>query len=232
MGLLRLAALLIAMSPASAAGDELTLTFGHGRVTLTATRATLRQVLTEWARRGQTRIVGLEKVTTGAPLTLTLMDVPEKTALEVLLRSLAGYIAAPRRHDAPALSQFDRILLMPTSVASRAPVGPRPNAFAPPPPPPDPIQNANEEPAPADPAAPGGVPVFNPNGQAPVIVPNGQAPVIVPPGPPPPGTPTPLTPYPGPNDANAAPQETPPAPVLTGRPGIIPAPQRPPQPRP
>ena len=80
--------------PASA--GELTLAFKDGLVTLKAVDTPLRQVLQEWARIGQTRIIGLEKLA-GAPLTLELSDVPEKQALEILLRQIAGYMAAPRR---------------------------------------------------------------------------------------------------------------------------------------
>ncbi len=81
--------------PAPASAGELALSFKDGRVTLKATDVTLRQVLNEWARLGQTRIVGLEKLG-GGLLTLELTNLPEKQALEILLRSVAGYAAAPR----------------------------------------------------------------------------------------------------------------------------------------
>jgi len=119
--------------PASVSAGELVLSFKDGRVTLKATDVTLRQVLTEWARLGQTRMVGLEKLG-GGLLTLELTNVPEKQALEILLRSVAGYAAAPRASvaaDASVaanVSRFDRLMLLPTSVASAAPMGPaRPN---------------------------------------------------------------------------------------------------------
>src|SRR3954463_3407791 len=67
----------------------------NGRVTLVAKDATLRQILTEWARVGRLKIVNLERIP-GGPLTLELRDVPEGEALDILLRSLSGYIAAPR----------------------------------------------------------------------------------------------------------------------------------------
>ena len=55
----------------------------------------------------------------GGPITLELTDVPEKQALDILLRSISGYIAAPRATVEPDASKFDRILLTPTSVQPR-----------------------------------------------------------------------------------------------------------------
>src|SRR6185436_13120627 len=78
---------------ASAAGLELSIR--DGRVTLDAQDVTLRQILTEWARIGKTRIVNIERIT-GAPVTLKLEGVPEKQALEIILRSVPGYMAVPR----------------------------------------------------------------------------------------------------------------------------------------
>lgn len=220
MRLLSVALLVSALAaPLPASAGELALSFNHGRVTLKATDASLRQVLTEWARLGHTRIVGLEKVTGGA-LTLELVNVPEKQALEILLRTVAGYIAAPRPGGpTDVLSRFDRLLLLPTSVASAAPMGgPRPAAFAAPSPPPaqfpDPIQLANEEPAPNDmPAAP--VPIFNPNGEAPPLPGQGAGPGQL---------------RPPDGDDPDAPAPAAPPPLVTARPGVIPVPQAPPRP--
>jgi hypothetical protein len=107
-------ALVGAASAASA--DELKLTMANGRVTLIATDVPLRVILAEWARVGQTRIVNGEKVV-GPNLTLVLEDVPEGEVLEVLLRSVAGYMAAPREAASPGVSFYDRIVILPTSRA-------------------------------------------------------------------------------------------------------------------
>src|SRR5215212_9669896 len=101
----------------------------NGRVTVVAKDATLRQILTEWARVGQTKVVNVERVP-GAPMTLELRDVPEAQALEILLRPLSGYMAAPRAAQAANLSRFDRIVVMPTVAAARQAVTASP---APPP---------------------------------------------------------------------------------------------------
>jgi hypothetical protein len=108
---------LFAVTTASA---EVQLTMQNGRVSLVAKDATVRQILTEWARVGETKIVNIERVP-GGPVTLELTNVPEAQALEVVLRSLSGYIAAPRPVESANLSRFDRIILMPTLAAARPP---------------------------------------------------------------------------------------------------------------
>src|SRR5919204_4071305 len=100
---------------ASAAFADVQLSLQDGRVTLVAKDATVRQILTEWARIGQTKIVNVERIP-GGPVTLELTNVPEQEALDVLLRSLSGYMAAPRAVRAEGLSHFDRIVVMPTTA--------------------------------------------------------------------------------------------------------------------
>jgi hypothetical protein len=108
------------------AGD-LKLTIDAGRVTLIAQDVPVRQILDEWARVGQTKIVNGEKIV-GPPVTLQLVDVPEKEALDIVLRSASGYMAAPRAARVANASQYDRIMIMATS---RAPMAPPPSAAAP-----------------------------------------------------------------------------------------------------
>jgi hypothetical protein len=132
-----LAAVLVSAASASAAAGELKLTIANGRVTLIAEDVTVRQILAEWARIGQTRIENGDKMM-GPPLTLELRDVPEAQALETILRSAAGYVVAPRMAGSVGASAFDRILILPTS---RPPVvtASAPPAFNPPRPIPQPI---------------------------------------------------------------------------------------------
>jgi len=113
---------------ASAAFAEVHVTMQNGRVSVVAKDATVRQILTEWARVGQTKIVNVERVP-GGPITLELTNVPEGQALDILLRSLSGYITAPRAAEVANLSQFDRIILMPTLASARPAV----SSAAPPP---------------------------------------------------------------------------------------------------
>ena len=112
LGLVALAAVLCAPA-VPAAADELRLSIANGRVTIVAQDVTIRQILDEWGRVGQTKVVGAERLT-GPAVTLELHDVPEGRALESLLRSASGYIAKPRSGTVGA-SSYDRILIMPTS---------------------------------------------------------------------------------------------------------------------
>src|SRR6266498_1810799 len=90
----------------STAFADVQVTMHDGRVSVVAKDATLRQILTEWARVGQTKVVNVERIP-GAPMTIELRDLPEAQALEILLRSLSGYMAAPRPAPASNLSRFD-----------------------------------------------------------------------------------------------------------------------------
>lgn len=134
---LRTAALALSASLAFAlpATAEVQLSLRDGRVTLVARDATIRQILAEWARVGKTKIINAERIP-GGPLTLELKNVPEAEALDVLLRTLSGYIAAPRTALAPDASVFDTIAVMPT-IASAAPrtsvASGAPAPFSPPP---------------------------------------------------------------------------------------------------
>src|SRR3989449_8556140 len=115
---------------ASTAFADVRVAMQDGRVSIVAKDATVRQILTEWARVGQTKIVNVERVP-GGPVTLELTNVTETQALEVLLRSLSGYITAPRAVGVANLSSFDRIIIMPTIAAARPAV----TASSTPPPP-------------------------------------------------------------------------------------------------
>jgi hypothetical protein len=127
VGILTLALSAAASSTASA---DVQLTIKNGRVSLIAKDATLRQILAEWAKVGQTKIVNGDRVP-GAPLTLQFTNMPEQQALETLLRGLSGYVAQARDTFDDNLSRFDRILVMPTVASPVTVVG---NGSAPPPP--------------------------------------------------------------------------------------------------
>src|SRR5256712_7423495 len=105
--------LAFAVAASSTASADVRLTIQNGRVSLVARDATLRQILAEWAKVGQTKIVNAERVP-GGPLTLQFTNWPERQALDTLLRTLAGYVAQPREVDVADLSHFDRIVVMPT----------------------------------------------------------------------------------------------------------------------
>jgi hypothetical protein len=118
--------------PASA--QELKLTMQDGRVTLIATNVPLRQILLEWARIGQAKVVNADKLT-GGNVTLQLVDQPERDVLDILLRSAAGYIAAPRPTVVAGAAVYDRVTIMATSRPPAAVASaPSPTFQRPPPP--------------------------------------------------------------------------------------------------
>jgi hypothetical protein len=114
------AAFLTLALPGSARA-QVQLSMHDGLVSLSARDATVRQILAEWATVGQAQIVNAERIA-GGQVTLQLVDVPELEALEIILRPVSGYIAAPRRTVAGNLSRFDRILITPTSNPINTPV--------------------------------------------------------------------------------------------------------------
>lgn len=131
------AALAIGVAAPASAGD-LKLTMQNGRVTLIADNVPVRQILLEWARIGQTRIDNADKMG-GPAVTLQLVDMPEKDVLDILLRSAAGYIAAPRPFSVANAATYDRITIMATSrpPAATAMSAPTPAPFQRPPQPVD-----------------------------------------------------------------------------------------------
>lgn len=198
----------LASASAASAGD-LKLTINGGRATLIAQDVTLGQILAEWARVGRTTIVNAEKLI-GPPMTLQLVDRPEREVLDVLLRQASGYIAAARPTLVAGASQFDRVMILPVS---RGPVGvaaaaPTPQPFQ------RPMQQPTDDDEPIEPSVINNQPVGNIPAQAMPGMPGFQPTQNVP--------------------AQQMPGQMPgqPSPVLTApRPGMLPAPpQAPPNP--
>ncbi len=220
MRLLTLGVMLVGVSLAtSARAADVHITLANGKVSVSATDATIGQILGEWARVGQTRIVNIERLP-AAPISLQLDDVPEAQALDTVLRSASGYLAAPRAVPVPNASAYDRIFVLansagtpsrPASVAS-----PSPAAFAPPvfqtPPADEPQGEPPDAPRQAPPRP--GPPVNAPRG-APFNQPPIQQPLA--------GQPTPT---PSPTGAAQGP-------IGVATPGmVVPSPQQPGQTRP
>ena len=152
-----LAAAFLAVAPAASADVQVAM--NAGRVTIVAKDATIRQILAEWARVGQTKIVNGERIA-GGPLTLELRDLPEQQALNILLRTVSGFVLAPRVAMAANVSVFDRIIVLPTAATPPAgPIGSAPPAFSQPtvnpPPLPNPNDDEDDRPANAPPVSPG-----------------------------------------------------------------------------
>lgn len=226
-----LAAVLVAVATIAAAQTPLQLQISDGRVTLHAQNVPVRTILAEWAKLGGARIVNGDAVT-GAPLTLDLERVPERQALDIILRGVAGYALAARQPGTIGVSMYDRIMILPTSVAPRNPApgvaGAAPGIIRPVAPRQPDDQNADDQdaaqgndgvplgrPVPIPRPIVGGVPVGAPGGPPVTVVPEGE------PQQPPGVVATPTNPFGLPAGSSA-------------RPGVItpPAPQQPTPPRP
>jgi hypothetical protein len=105
-------------SPGAAA--ELRLQIHEGRVMLDALEVPAREILAEWTRVGATMFVNVDRIA-GPPLTLHFIDLPEREALDLVLRGISGYLAVVRLAGAPGASAFDRIYLLATSRAVSPP---------------------------------------------------------------------------------------------------------------
>jgi len=132
------------------AAADVRITMAGGHVTLSAANVTTREILAEWARVGRTRIVNLERVA-GAPLSLELTNVAEEQALDIVLRTVSGYLAVPRASAMPDASRYDRIFLLPTSTGTPARAVPAAPSV---PPPSTPPQFAPPDDQPTDDEAP------------------------------------------------------------------------------
>jgi hypothetical protein len=102
------------------AQQPLRLQIAGGRVTLHAQNVPVRTILAEWARLGGATVINGDRVA-GLPLTLELEGVPEREALDIILRGVSGYMLAAREPGGAGASMFDRIMILPTSAAPRNP---------------------------------------------------------------------------------------------------------------
>lgn len=158
------AALLVLVGAASASAQVLSLEFHDGRVKLIAENVPVSRILAEWARLGGTKIVNGERMP-GAPVTLQIVDVPERQALETILRGAAGYMVSARETTPPpGASAFDKILVLPTTTRAAAAASPQP------PPPPPQFQNRLDTDVNLD------EPEENPQGPPPGVFQRGRAP--------------------------------------------------------
>jgi hypothetical protein len=160
---------------APAPAQMVSLEFQNGRVRLVAENAPVGQILAEWSRLGGTKIVNGERIP-GAPVTLQLLDISERQALDVVLRGAAGYVVAGRDLAAARASVFESILILPTTrpptaaAASQAPPPPQAPTVAF-----DDVDDDNVPPRPGQPLPAGAQPVIRlPQGR--VVVDEQQAP--------------------------------------------------------
>ncbi len=178
------ASALLFILPARADAQQVSLQIENGLVTLSAQNVQVRQILAEWARVGGAKIVNAEKVF-GGPVTLQLNGVPERQALDTVLRGVSGYMLAARPAGTDGVSAFDRILILPTSSAPRGNLAPTNAGFTGgrrmPVPAPEPVDTEiiedgdNDVPDPEDEGGEEEVvqpPITNPRFQRPNVFPN------------------------------------------------------------
>jgi hypothetical protein len=115
-----LAVLVLGCAAIAAAQTPLRLQINGGLVTLHAQNVPVGTILSEWSRVGGAKIVGGDRIA-GAPLTLDLEGVPERQALDIVLRGVSGYMLAARDAGGTGASMYDRIMILPTSAAPRNP---------------------------------------------------------------------------------------------------------------
>jgi hypothetical protein len=172
------------LAPATAVAQNagptrtLELSFNNGKATLVARGVTVPEIMAEWARKGGSVVTNAEKLA-GGPVSYEFHDVPEAVVLQSVLRSAAGFIAAPRRPGGPTgASGIEQVMILAVSRPSASAVitmptyqNPMPNpvtlqgspdddipSVAPqrlPPPQPQPPGPANQPSAPATSQTPG-----------------------------------------------------------------------------
>lgn len=113
------AALLVAACCAAFAppvSADVLVKFAQGRVTVIASDATVREILAEWSRVGGSTFVDADKIPSTERLTIRLENQSEIDAIDVLLRSVAGYMVAPAQRPGSSVSAVSRVFILPTST--------------------------------------------------------------------------------------------------------------------
>jgi hypothetical protein len=111
-------ALVMACSLAGRAeGQGLTIDIADGFVTLDARDVSVQQILARWAQVAGVTVVNADKIST-SPVTLQLNRVPERAALQTLLRGV-GYVLGSQ--DGPgSQNRINRIAIFPFNTTSTA----------------------------------------------------------------------------------------------------------------
>ncbi len=120
-----LACFLVLAGGRSAYGQDLRLQFHAGLVDLSAHAVTVADILTRWSEVGGTTVVNGDQIQSG-PVTIDLVDAPEREALAVILRSVPGYLLAERADQTDTRSVIDRIAVLArrTALPTAVPVVP------------------------------------------------------------------------------------------------------------
>lgn len=98
--------------------QTLSLRIQDGRATLDARDVTVKQILDEWARQTGAIVVGGDSGVSSERVTLYLAAVPERAALDLVLRQMSGYILAEGRVNGSAPT-IGRIFIMPRTPTAQ-----------------------------------------------------------------------------------------------------------------
>lgn len=109
---------LLVSSANRASAQDFVMRFQNHRMTLIARDMSVSRILDRWSQIGGTIVVNGAAVQ-GGPISLQLDDVPEREALEILLRTVDGYIVAEREDESTGVSSISKILILRASTASR-----------------------------------------------------------------------------------------------------------------
>jgi hypothetical protein len=101
----------LALLCSATAEAQVQVSFRDGRVTLAATSVSLPEILAAWEEVGGTKMVHVGRLPP-EPVTLSLEDVPEVSALRVLLSRAAGYLARDRGIDGGGRSRLSILMVL------------------------------------------------------------------------------------------------------------------------
>ena len=106
-------ALLANLGPSVADAQTVSLQVRGGRVTLSAEQVPISEILRRWAEEAGVTFVNGQQLQT--VVSLQLDNVPETTALQMLLRGASGYVLVSRENPSDGQSLIGRIVILPTS---------------------------------------------------------------------------------------------------------------------
>ncbi len=101
----------VVMTAHQACAEDFWMIFQQHKVTIVARDVPVSKILDRWSQVGGTVVVNADAIQSG-PVSLQLVDVPERDALEILLRGVNGYIVADREDGRDAGSTIGRILIL------------------------------------------------------------------------------------------------------------------------
>ena len=116
--------------PAARGERKLEMSFKDGTVTLVAQNVTVREILGEWQRKSGCQFVNADKLTGSTVSMEFAAGTPELTAIDALLRGVAGYMVGPRSDQGQSGSVCGAVYILATSKPTTS-VGFTPNPSAP-----------------------------------------------------------------------------------------------------